>query len=431
MSGFAPGPYEGLKAAALASPTPAAELLKLYSDLEAQRKEVCGFIARRDALAIHSACKGLGKDDETLILIICNRTKSQLVAIDAYYRGMELNSSNKTLVEKLEKLGGNYGEFMRYLAETRDQFNAHMLRKAVDGMGCSTELVNEVFCTASNAEIRGMKAAYESRADSGLVDRLRAELGGGHAALVLGLLASGRDEGPADESRAGGQADELFRTIKSGTGLLGGISGAAERKVVELVRQAGVAQCQAIKVAYERNHPGSKSLEAAVERVFSGAVREALLWLLRPPLDVLCMRLRAATGGLGCSEEIVSRVLGGNEKHVVQEIARRYKAKYDTDLSALLKKETGGDYQSALTTWLRGLDPAGGYPEPGPAPPPADAPPALLLQRIDGLASVLERMKDWTASLDADLVRHVKILDIRYMLLLLLLGDVVCIVMWV
>lgn len=37
---------------------------------------------------------------------------------------MPANSSKKTLVEKLKsELGGNYGEFMRFLVESRHSFN--------------------------------------------------------------------------------------------------------------------------------------------------------------------------------------------------------------------------------------------------------------------------------------------------------------------
>jgi hypothetical protein len=118
----------------------------------------------------------------------------------------------------------------------------------MDGVGCSTDLVNEVFCTASNAEIQGFKAIFEMRSDKGLVDRLRSELSGAHETLILDLLAKGRDEKPVDDSKAHGQADELFNVIKNGTGMLGGLSSTAEARVCEIIRQASVAQCQSIKV---------------------------------------------------------------------------------------------------------------------------------------------------------------------------------------
>ena len=60
-----------------------------------------------------------------------------------------------------------------------------MLKRAMDGIGCSTDLVNEILCTASNAEIKGMKAAFEGKSDSGLVDRLRSELSGNHVCLLF------------------------------------------------------------------------------------------------------------------------------------------------------------------------------------------------------------------------------------------------------
>ena len=398
-------PYESLKSAAMASPNAAQELLKLYDTLEGQRREILAFISRRDALTIHHACKGIGKDDETLIMIICNRTKCQLQAADNFYRSMDINTSQKTLVEKLKsELGGNYGHFMRYLCESRDNFNAHMLRKAMDGIGCSTDIVNEVMCTATTAELRGMKAAFENKADSGLVDRLRSELSGNHETLILNLLVTGRGDGPVDQTKAAAQADDLFNTIKNGGGMLSGLKDSAEKRVIEIIQQASPAQCQAIKAAYERNHPGQKSLDAMIDSKCSGPLKEALHFMLKDPLDVLCSRLKEATDGIGCTEETVSRIIGGNEKNVVQEIARRYKAKYDVELTALVKKETGGDYCNALTTWLAGVDPTGGYPDTPPPPPTAAMPPAEICRRIDSLVATIERMKEWTASLDADLV---------------------------
>ena len=97
------------------------------------------------------------------------------------------------------------------------------------------------------------------------------------------MLSHGRGEDPVDEARAANQADELFNVIKNGGGMLSGLKDAAEVKVCDIIRSVSPAQCQAIKTIYERNHPGSKSLEATIEAKFGGALREALLWLLRSP----------------------------------------------------------------------------------------------------------------------------------------------------
>ena len=58
-----------------------------------------------------------------------------------------------------------------------------MLRKAMDGLGCNTDLLNEIFCTLSNAEIKAMQTAFEASADSRLVS-----LHNFHLSYFLSLL---------------------------------------------------------------------------------------------------------------------------------------------------------------------------------------------------------------------------------------------------
>jgi hypothetical protein len=274
----------------------------------------------------------------------------------------------------------------------------------MDGIGCNEDLVNEVMCLASNAELRDLKAAFEGRSDKSLVDRLRSELKGNHETLILRLLTKGRGEGPADDAKARGQATELTNVIKSGSSMLGGLSNDAQVRVIDIVASCSVAQSQALKSAYEHINMGKPSLEATIKAKFSGHLEDALLLLLQDPLDSMCQRIRAATEGIGCNEEVVSRIIGGNDKDVVQQIIARYKLKYDVDLRVLIKKETGGDYQNALLTYMKGEDPTHNYVPPR-APTEATPQPEIV-KILDGLVAVIESMKNWTAALDVDLLKR-------------------------
>lgn len=282
---------------------------------------------------------------------------------------------------------------------------AHILRKAMDGIGCNEELVNEIMCLASNAELRELKASFEGRSDKSLVDRLRSELKGNHETLILRLLTKGRGEGPADEAKARGQATELTNVIKSGSSMLGGLSNDAQVRVIDIIAGCSVAQAQALKQAYEHVNTGKPSLEATIKAKFSGHLEDALLLLLCDPMDTLCQKIRAATDGIGCNEEVVSRIIGGNDKEVVQQIIARYKAKYDIDLRTLIKKETGGNYQNALLTYMKGEDPTHGYVPPAHAPSEATPQPELV-KILDGLVATIEYMKNFTAALDVDLLKR-------------------------
>ncbi len=49
--------------------------------------------------------------------------------------------------------------------------------------------------------------------------------------------------------------------------------------------------------------------------------------------------------GIGCNEDVLSRIIGGFDKKDARKIAARYKEKYDQDLLVRLKEETGGNFE--------------------------------------------------------------------------------------
>lgn len=127
--------------------------------------------------------------------------------------------------------------------------------------------------------------------------------------------------------------------------------------------------------------------------------------LLRDPADIYCQKIKVATDGMGTDQNTLSRIIGGHDKIFVRDIASRYKSKYNVDLNTLLKKELGdGDYSNAVLTWVNGSDPTGNYVPT--APPAENQPTADIIANIDTVAACIERMKDFTASLDADLLKR-------------------------
>lgn len=243
--------YAQLLQAAKRSSNPRVEMRKIEEGIEVELNKVLGYMSKRDATLIYKACDSMvSRDDDLLISIICHRTKNQLNRIDMAYRDIPENKKRRTLAEKVgREVGGNYGNFMEYLCQTRATFNAGQLRKAMDGLGCNSDLVSEIFCTISNREIQEMQQSFESSSDSRLGDRLRSELSGEHKRLILKLLLAGRDENPTpDPTKARAQADELYNAIKMGKTMLGGLSSECESKITDMLTDSSPAQCRAIKV---------------------------------------------------------------------------------------------------------------------------------------------------------------------------------------
>jgi hypothetical protein len=147
------------------------------------------------------------------------------------------------------------------------------------------------------------------------------------------------------------QARELY---EQGAGKIG----TNENTFVDIFCGHSLAQMQEVARAYEINH--GSSLERAVKSEFSGKIETALCLLLQDPIDSFCMLLQRACSGIGTDEKVVSRLIGGNEKETVFEIAARYKQKYDKSLVDVLSSELSGDFRNAVVTYISTRDASDG-----------------------------------------------------------------------
>jgi hypothetical protein len=207
-------------------------------------------------------------------------------------------------------------------------------------------VVVEILTTRSWKRLQAARRYYEQRYDSGLLDRIRSEMGGSLAYLCVRLLEGVR--GHAEEGRnlvesAEFVADELHK---------GGAArwGTDEKAFIDILTKYNLAEIREIASAYERRH--STSLEAAIKSEFSGDLETALIALINDPIDFFCRRLKEAAKGLGTDEATINRILGGNDKPTVHAIAARYLQKYNKRLVDMLESELSGDYKSAVVHWV-------------------------------------------------------------------------------
>lgn len=119
-----------------ADPVAAFQSLKSSKLIETFRSDydaVLNYILTRDAVLLYHAMLGIGSDEDMLIRILCNRTKSQLQKIDRLYQNLSTgNSSRRTLIECIKsELSGDFERFMKFMIESRGKFLAHQLKSAM------------------------------------------------------------------------------------------------------------------------------------------------------------------------------------------------------------------------------------------------------------------------------------------------------------
>ena len=138
-------------------------------------------------------------------------------------------------------------------------------------MGCTKSTVSKIFCLNTTEDIQAMKSIWEAKADAPLADRLRSELSGEHENLMLYLLMNGRSNAPRDQTFSINKAGDIYRAMKNGKTMMGGLSSKAEKLVAELLCQTSPNQIEDLKTAWDQQHGAKEgSLKSMLAKRLSG-----------------------------------------------------------------------------------------------------------------------------------------------------------------
>lgn len=228
-------------------------------------------------------------------------------------------------------------------------FDALMLKKAMDGLGTNEGLIISILAPKSNARILAAKARHDQKYPKPLIDRLKSELSGAMEDVVLALIRGERQEDVVDEDLAVQQAQELHAAG------IGKRLGTDKKTFIRILTQASRPQILLIRQHYERNH--GMSLEKAIKKECSGSFETMLLAMIMDPIAYYALQLKTACKAMPTDKSTIARVLGGNDKPAVEEIAECFLTNYGESLLAALKTATSGKFRRAVLTWLCSSDP--------------------------------------------------------------------------
>lgn len=244
---------------------------------------------------------------------------------------------------------GRRRDFLTYTQLPEADFDALMLKKAMDGLGTNEGLIISILAPKSNARILSAKTRHDQKYPKALIDRLKSELSGSMEDVVLALIRGERQEDLVDEGLACKQAKELHDAG------IGKRLGTDKKTFIRILTQASRPQIQLIRQYYERNH--GMSLEKAIKKECSGKFETMLLALVMDPTAYYALLLKTAFAGVTTDKSTVARVLGGNDKPVVDEIGACFLTNYGESLMEALKRATGGKFRRSVLTWVCSSDP--------------------------------------------------------------------------
>lgn len=114
------------------------------------------FNPQSDAEELKRAMKGK-TDDKTIIEILANRTNKQRLEIGHTF---SILYGKELIIALQNEVKGKFEDVLVAMMTPIPEFYARELHQAITGER-SDEVLVEVFCTLSNAEIRDIKATYD------------------------------------------------------------------------------------------------------------------------------------------------------------------------------------------------------------------------------------------------------------------------------
>jgi len=285
-----------------------------------------------DAKNLREAMKGMGTDEKELIKIICNRARPQLQAVEGAFKakyGKDLKKEIKS------ETSAWFRKVLIYRFQNQFEMKRKGLIKSVKGVGTNERRLIDILAFTPNAELAALKASQKD-----LVDKILKDLSGHFKDAIKDILGADRNENP--NINPAEIAEDVKILYKAGEKRLG----TDEKTFIRILTNKAPWYNQALNQAYKAEH--KHSLEVAINKEFSGWLKEFLIALLTPPYDYWADQLYGAMHGAGTNDKELSWIFGFLEKNELKFVEQRFNSKYPKSLKDMIKGDTTGHYQKAL-----------------------------------------------------------------------------------
>uniref|UniRef100_A0A8C9XWK3 Annexin n=1 Tax=Sander lucioperca TaxID=283035 RepID=A0A8C9XWK3_SANLU len=171
-------------------------------------KPFVNFNAKHDAEILHKAMKGLGTNEDTIIMLLTARSNDQRQQIKAAYK----KAYGKDLVSALKsELGGLLESLIVALMTPPTLYDASQLHKALKGAGTDDDVLIEILASRTSEEIEDIIKVYKKEFSGKLEKDICGDTSGHYQKLLVILLQvqRGREEG-VDEEKIEKDAKDLF-----------------------------------------------------------------------------------------------------------------------------------------------------------------------------------------------------------------------------
>lgn len=292
--------------------------------------------------------KGFGTDEKALIAVL---TKPDPLQMALLRQTFAQRHSGRSLEHDIEKeTGGYFRDGLLALVRGPLIQDVHVANKSIKGIGTKESFMNDVLLGRSNADLRAIKQVYHQTFHHTLDDDVKNDLSLKTERLFSMVLAANRAEEstPVYPQEIDRDVAELHRSME-------GRVGTDQVTVCSVLSSRSDGQIRAIAHAFQTKY--HTSLEAQIEKEFSGHMEDALLLIVRRATDRAmsdAVQLEESMKGLGTKDELlVNRVVSVHwDRAHMDQVKKAYQHRFKKNLVDRIKGETRGDQERLLVACL-------------------------------------------------------------------------------
>ncbi|XP_068684036.1 uncharacterized protein [Montipora foliosa] len=289
-----------------------------------------------DAENINRAIK---ENDKGSILEVLGRVseKKKLDKLKAKYKELY----DKDLMEEVKpKIDEEMQEALDSLHSGAEE-DAKQLYEAMKGLGTDEDILIDILCTRSNAELRDVRAAYSRKYDSTLEEDLKGDTSGDLETLLVELSKGQRDDSTeVDKELAKADAKDIMEA---------GVAswGTDEGKFISIFTQRSRPQLGATFPEYKKLT--KKDIADSIDSEMEGDLQRAFLTLVKCVRDPTGFHSEKLHKALQDGDtKTVARIVLSKDKAQLNELAAAYKKVHKVELADEIDKKCSGDLKTAI-----------------------------------------------------------------------------------
>nr|XP_014264050.2 annexin A5 isoform X2 [Maylandia zebra] len=226
------------------------------------------FNAKHDAEILHKAMKGMGTDEDAILMLLTARSNDQRQQIKAVYK----KAHGKDLVSALKsELGGLFESLIVALMTPSVLYDATLLHNALKGAGTEDEVLIEILASRTGEQIKEFTKVYKKEFGGKLEKDICGDTSGHYQKLLVILLQGSREEG-VDEEKIEKDAKDLYAAGE-------GKFGTDEEKFITILGNRSAEHLRKVFAAYKKL--SGSDIEDSIRGETTGNLENLLLAVVK------------------------------------------------------------------------------------------------------------------------------------------------------